>query len=60
MYIFGRIVLGVPVLYRTWMCPSDHIVVKVMGTGIWIQSVNFMITMIKILKSRSVEYAERK
>jgi hypothetical protein len=60
MYIFGRLILGFPLLFRTWMCPSDHIIVSLMCTGIFIQSVNFTITMIQILKSRAREYAERK
>ena len=60
LYIFGRILLGIPVLYRVWSCEQTHIMVRLMGTGLFIQSVYFIITMISILKSRSREYAERK
>ena len=60
LYIFGRLFLGIPVLYRTWMCPSNHIIVKLMGTGLVAQSLMFIYQMVFILKSRSNEYAERK
>ena len=42
LYIFGRTCLGLPVLYRTWMCDTNHIVVKLMGTGLILQSIYFM------------------
>jgi hypothetical protein len=58
--MFGRMVLGLPTLYRTWTCPSNHIIVKLMGTGLILQSINFIMTMVKILKARASEYAERK
>jgi hypothetical protein len=58
--MFGRVFLGFPVLYRTWMCPSHHIFVKLMGTCLVAQSVMFIYQMVFILKSRSNEYAERK
>lgn len=60
MYIFGRLCLGMPVLYRTWLCDANHIIVKLMGTGLIAQSVNFMFQMVSILRSRAIEYAERK
>lgn len=60
LYIFGRLFLGIPVLYRTWMCPSNHIIVKLMGTGLVAQSLMFIYQIVFILKSRSNEYAERK
>jgi len=34
LYILGRVFLGFPVLYRTWLCESNHLVVKLMGTGL--------------------------
>lgn len=58
--MFGRIFLGLPVLYRTWVCPTDHIIVKIMGSGLIAQSLQFIYTMIFILKARAGEYAERK
>lgn len=58
--MFGRMILGLPMLYRAWMCPSNSIIVNLMGTGIWLQSFNFILTMVKIMKARSSEYAERK
>lgn len=60
LYIFGRTFLGLPNLYRTWMCESNHIVVKLMGTGLIMQSLYFMRQMISILKSRANEHGERK
>lgn len=53
-------ILGLPMLWRTWTCPANHIVVKLMGAGLIAQSIHFIMTMISILKSRSAEYAERK
>jgi len=58
--MFGRLFLGLPVLYRTWMCPSNHIIVKLMGTGLIAQSIKFIYQMFFILKSRAQEKAERK
>ena len=58
--MFGRIFLGLPVLYRTWTCPANHIIVKFMGTGLIVQSLQFIYRMIFILKARAAEYAERK
>lgn len=58
--MFGRSILSLPLLYRAWICPTNGLIVKMMGTGIQLQSLNFMITMVKILRSRAVEYAERK
>ena len=60
LYMFGRVFLGLPVLYRTWMCPSNHIIVKLMGTGLIAQSLKFIYQMVFILKARANEYAERK
>jgi len=58
--MFGRAILGMPVLYRCWACPSNHIIVKLMGTGLILQSLYFIKQMIFILIQRSNEYAERK
>jgi len=58
--MIGRIVLGLPVLYRTWACTANSVIVKFMGTGLIAQSVYFIYTMVAILKSRANEYAERK
>ena len=52
--------MGVPVLYRAWMCDANHLIVKLMGTGLIVQSIHFMIQMVSILRSRAIEYAERK
>lgn len=60
LYMFGRLVLGTPVLIRTWVCDANHIMVKFMGTGLFAQSFYFITKMVSILKSRSREYAERK
>ena len=60
LYIFGRTFLGLPVLYRTWMCDTNHIIVKLMGTGLVMQSVFFMRQMVSILKARANEKGERK
>jgi TLC domain len=60
LYIFGRTGLGLPVLYRTWMCDSNHVIVKLMGTGLVMQSLFFMRQMVSILKSRINERGERK
>jgi hypothetical protein len=35
-YMFGRIGLGLPVLYRVWVCTTNHIIVKLMGLGIFL------------------------
>ena len=58
--MFGRGILGIPELMRTWTCDSNHIVVKLMGTGLMLQSMFFISQMFSILKSRANEYAERK
>ena len=60
LYMFGRVFLGFPVLYRTWVCESNHIIVKLMGTSLIAQSLYFIRKMISMLKSRAKEYAERK
>lgn len=49
-----------PLLYRTFTCDSNHIIVKILGLCLISQSFYFMITMVQILKARSAEYAERK
>jgi hypothetical protein len=58
--MFGRGILGMPMLYRTFTCEANHIIVKLLGVGLVLQSFHFMRTMVSILKSRSAEYAERK
>ena len=58
--MFGRGVLGLPMLYRTFTCEANHIIVKLLGVGLILQSFHFMRTMVSILKARSAEYAERK
>lgn len=60
LYIFGRLFSGLPLLYRTWICDANHIVVKLMGTTLVVYSVKFMIQMVSILRARANEYAERK
>ena len=60
LYIFGRSFLGLPVLYRTLMCESNHIFVKIMGVSLILYSFYFMRQMISILKSRAIEKWERK
>jgi hypothetical protein len=42
LYIFGRVGLGLPVLYRTWVCPTNHIIVKLMGTSLIAQSLYYI------------------
>lgn len=58
--MFGRGILGLPMLYRTFTCEANNIVVKLLGVGLILQSFHFMRTMVSILKARSAEYAERK
>ena len=53
-------VLGTPVMFRAWTCETNHLIVKIVGTGLFVQSIYFIVTMVSILKSRSTEYAERK
>jgi hypothetical protein len=60
LYIFGRSFLGLPLLYRTWMCDTNNIFVKVMGLSLITYSFYYMRQMISILKSRAIEKGERK
>jgi hypothetical protein len=42
------------------MCDANHFFVKMMGSGLQAQSLYFMVQMVSILRSRAIEYAERK
>jgi hypothetical protein len=42
------------------MCDANHFFVKMMGSGLIAQSLYFMVQMVSILRSRAIEYAERK
>jgi hypothetical protein len=42
------------------MCDVNHFFVKMMGSGLQAQSLYFMVQMVSILRSRAIEYAERK
>eukprot|EP00347_Sterkiella_histriomuscorum_P003722 403363195 len=60
LYIFGRMILGLPILYGLWMCEHDSLFQKILGTGLIVQSMYFISKMGQILRSRAAEYSERK
>jgi len=34
LFIYGRIVLGIPVLIKTWMCSHNNLLIKIAGAAI--------------------------
>jgi hypothetical protein len=60
LYIYGRILLGTTITIRCIACDEASLFVKIAGLAILMQSYFFVIRMIKILKTRMVEYSNRK
>lgn len=60
LYTYGRAIVGVDILIKTVTCAENHLIIKLMGTGMIVQSLYFIYTMLFILKQRSKEYSERK
>lgn len=60
LYIFGRVILGIPILYKLLICEYNPLLQKFLGTGLIVQSFYFVSKMGSILKARAAEYAERK
>ncbi|CDW79729.1 UNKNOWN [Stylonychia lemnae] len=60
LYIYGRMILGVPVLIKTIACDANPLIQKFFGSGLILQSVYFIYKMAFILRARSAEYSERK
>ncbi len=50
LYMFGRVCLGLPVLYSTLVCPYHHWITKVTAVGLIGFSMYFMPQMVSILK----------
>lgn len=60
IYIIARMVYGTRVVFFTVFCWDNLLLVKVAGSGVWIQSVIFAKRMVRILRHRYKEYRERK
>ena len=60
LYTFGRLFLGTSVWIRTVTCPSNHLIIKLLGLSLILQSFFYIYRMVFILKQRTAEYSERK
>jgi len=60
LFIYGRILLGTPVMIKTFMCVHNNMLIKMAGAGLLLQSYHYIYKMVGILKSRAREYSDRK
>lgn len=60
LYIYGRILLGLSVVFNTCMCEHNHFMVRFCSFGLLAQSVFFVFQMVGILKKRFKEISARK
>ena len=60
LYIYGRIFLGLQVVWITCMCKDNAYIVRFCSFGLLCQSVFFVFQMVSILKKRYREIAARK
>ena len=60
LYIYGRILLGLSVVYGCVTCPKVLVIIKVCSAGLLFQSIHFIFKMVGILKRRFAEISLRK
>lgn len=60
IYIFGRIFVGVSIVYSTCACEHNHMLMKIAAIGLLIQTFQFTSQMMTILKKRFKEISDRK
>lgn len=60
LYIYGRILIGLGVVYNTCICKDNAYIVRFCSFGLLLQSVHFVIQMVSILKKRYREISARK
>jgi len=60
LFIYGRIILGTPVILKTLMCSQNNFLIKLSAVAIIFQSYFYIYYMIIILKIRANEYSNRK
>ena len=60
LYTFGRIIVGVYQVHQVCTCGSALFLVKFAAVALLVQSVYFTLTMVRMLKNRFNEIANRK
>lgn len=60
LYIGSRMIFGTMIAYFTVFCMSNLLIVKIGGSGVFVQSILYSKNMLKILEDRKRERLERK
>ena len=60
LYIYGRILMGLGVVWNTCRCSHNHFMVRFCSFGLLAQSLFFIVQMVGILKKRFKEISDRK
>jgi hypothetical protein len=60
LYVYARFIAIGPIIYKTLMCQSNHIMVKLCCIGLFLQSLFFITQMKKTLMRRYKEVLARK
>ena len=60
LYIYARFFAIGPIIYKTQICPSNHILIKLVCSALFFQSLFFIMQMYKTLKNRCEQVLARK
>ena len=60
LYLFGRVIIAVPIAYENLVCPVNHYIFKITCVGLMTQSMYFALKMCQTLKRRYLEILHRK